>query len=169
MKKGTNKGGATIEWTEEKKKAAIDEILDRITEGESVRKILNKDRVDLPSNRLFIEWLEEDEQLSKQYARACEMRQELIFDEILDIADDNSGDLSHVELKYDANKKPVVKVVANSEFAARSKVKIDARQWVLSRMNPKKYGNKADVDLTSNGERIKIELNLGTDKEDEAK
>ena len=30
----------------------------------------------------------------------------------------------------------------NSEFVARSRVRLDARKWVLGRMKPKKYGDK---------------------------
>ena len=42
--------------------------------------------------------------------------------------------------------------VENKEFINRSKVRIDARKWMLGKMQPKKYGDKLDV--TTDGEKI---------------
>jgi hypothetical protein len=109
-------------------------ILERIERGESLRTIL-KDS-DMPSTRTFYKWLESDELLVKQYARACELRAENLFDEIIDIADDSSGDI-----KYDKDGNPYL----DNEFVQRSRVRIDARKWVLGKLNPKKFSDKVTL------------------------
>ena len=42
----------------------------------------------------------------------------------------------------------------DSEFAARSRIRIDARKWMLSKLQPEKYGDK--MDYTSGGEKIQF-------------
>ena len=44
------------------------------------------------------------------------------------------------------------KVVTNHNVIQRDRLRVDARKWALSKMNPKKYGDK--VDVTSGGEKI---------------
>jgi len=89
------------------------------------------------STQTFYGILDKNKELSKRYARACEARSELIFDEILDIADESNADVSISEEG---------KMYIDGEAIQRSKLKIDARKWVLSKMNPKKYGDKIEVD-----------------------
>ncbi len=133
-----------IEWTEELKQNAISEIIERISEGESVRSILNKNRENLPSNRLFLQWVSENEELSKQYEYAMELRSHLLFDEIIEIADDDQND--YIEQTLPSG--DIIEKV-NSEHIQRSRLRVDARKWVLSKMNPKKYGEKLDLDMNS--------------------
>lgn len=132
-----------IEWTDDLKEAAISIIIERITKGESIRRILNKDRKNLPSNFLFLKWVSEDEALAKQYAQAMNVRADLMFDEMLDIADSTGDDI----IELDDGRQ-----VVNHEVINRDRLRVDTRKWVLSRMNPKKYGEK--VDVTSGGEKI---------------
>lgn len=93
----------------------------------------------------FYSMIQENEELAKRYAHACDIRAESIFEDILDIADDSSAD---VVVGEDGIEKP------NSEIVQRSKLRVDARKWVLAKMNPKKYGDKIDVDskVTHDGE-----------------
>lgn len=128
------------------------EIIAHISNGLSLKKTLEQNK-HLPSRPIVYQWLNElhkdyDKEFLNNYARACEERADAIFDDILDIADDSSGDI-----KVISNDGQQDKEVFNSEFAARSRIKIDARKWVLGRMKPKKYGDK--VDVTSGGESIK--------------
>jgi hypothetical protein len=131
-----------IIWDINKTNIAITLILDRISDGESVRTILNEDRDKdlLPSRRVFLKWLIEIDGLSIQYAHACEVRGDAIFDEIIQIADATHGDKKVLENGFE---------VMDSEFVARSRIRIDARKWVASKLNPKKYGDT--VDFTSGG------------------
>lgn len=126
-----------IEWTEELKEAAITTIIERITEGESIRRILNKDRENLPSNRLFLKWMSEDDKLSQQYAQAMAIRADLMFDEMLDIADNTGSDI----IELDDGRQ-----VVNHEIINRDRLRVDTRKWALSRMNPKKYGDRINTE-----------------------
>ena len=149
--------GRPIEWTPEKKQSAIDDIFQKITEGNSIRHIL-KDNPDLPSRKTFLEWLAKDKELSSHYARICDVRSDIIFDEMMDIADDGTNDYmtkmigDGIEIQ-----------VLNHEHIQRSKLRIDTRKWILAKMNPKKYSDK--VDITSDGNEIKQTptiINLGS-------
>ena len=102
-----------------------------------------------------------DKAFSNNYAGACDERADAIFEEILEIADESQNDIKTLE---DGRK------VTDTEVVQRSRVRIDARKWVLGRMKPKKYGDKLDV--TTKGEELKSTtiINLGKgsnpDKED---
>ncbi|MEO0399442.1 MAG: terminase small subunit protein [Pseudomonadota bacterium] len=69
---------------------------------------------------------------TEHYARAREIRQSAVFDEIEDIADDSSNDWLEIETKNGS------KTVFNQEHFQRARLRIDARKWALARMNPKK-------------------------------
>ena len=113
-------------------------ICDKISiDGLALRNILKAD--DMPSSRTFFKWLDNDDKKVKQYARACEDRADNIFEDILDIADE-----SHADKKVLEDGREVV----DSEVVQRSRIRIDARKWMLSKMNPKKYSDKLQVDTT---------------------
>lgn len=129
-----------IFWTEEKKAEAFEKIIELIFEGKSCRSILNSDRENLPSHRVFITWLANDPILSKQYAYACEARADLLFEDILEIADDSSQDVIKTDLGDGVEIEKL-----NSEFVQRSRLRVDARKWIVSKLNPKKYGDKQET------------------------
>ena len=142
-----------IKWCSKKKDKAIDIVLFEISEeNKSLRSILgiNRDVEILPSRRVFNKWLSEDIELSTQYAHACKSRAENIFDEIIEIADENDADVSIVggEARIDGN------------TVQRSRLKIDARKWALSKMNPKKYGDKIEATIEGGDKPVNI-VNLG--------
>lgn len=112
-------------------------ILSEIEEGASLRSILKRE--DMPGRTVFFEWLNQDEFKANQYARSCELRSECIFEEILEIADETSRDTIYTEKGE----------VPNSEWMARSRLRVDARKWMLGKMNPKKYGDKNIVEQTN--------------------
>ena len=143
-----NPVGHPLVWDQERKEKAFETIIERITNGESLRQIIyNADRNLFPTFNLFFKWLSQDKELAYQYASACEVRSEFIFDEMFDIADDSTKDIQEVELP---DGRFIDKV--DYEYIQRSKLRIDTRKWALSKMNPKKYSDK--VDITTNQESI---------------
>lgn len=82
------------------------------------------------SSQTFYELLK-DENKAKLYACACDERADLIADEIFEIADNGA---SKDMLIKDDN----VKV-------QRDRLRVDSRKWLLSKLNPKKYGDKVDL------------------------
>jgi hypothetical protein len=146
-----------IEWIQEKKEKAIEVIIFEMVEnGKSINSILSsKDRDNdlLPNKSTFFEWLRNDKELSNHYATAYEARAEILFDEIIDIADDTSNDTTYTETGEKAN----------TEWINRSRLRVDARKWILSKMNPKKYGDKTDI--TTNGKDVTTPYKDWTDEQ----
>ncbi len=66
-------------------------------------------------------------------SRAREAQAEIRADEIVDIADDASDDLT---TDKDG------KLVANNEHIQRSRLRVDARKWIAAKLLPKRYGDK---------------------------
>lgn len=151
-----NKGKEAV-WTEEKKEKASQHIFDEMVKGSSVRNILHpakRDKEELPSYVTFLEWLSSDEDLAKRYARAMEWRAEGLLEDTIDIADDTSNDLV-IDKEIDGIRimKP------DKDHILRTRLKIEARQFALRKMAPKKYGEKLDV--TTDGKELttsKIDL-----------
>jgi len=137
-------------YSEAQKNEIVNTVCERIANGESVRAILKDDN--LPSFRHFLVWISEDEVKGKQYARAMEIRSDVLFEEILDIADEAENDF-FVDEKTGNEK-------FNQEAVQRSKLRVDSRKWYLSKLNPKKFGDKIDANLNHEG-KIQIEQITG--------
>lgn len=105
-------------------------ILLSIEEGNSLRATLRMEG--MPASITFYEWIDNDKEKAIHYARACEKRADAIFEDIIDIADNTDNDTIYTDKGE----------IPNSEWIARSRLKVDARKWMLSKMNPKKYGDK---------------------------
>jgi len=93
-----------------------------------------KDTKGFPSYTIVKEWMTDDSEFAAKYARAKEDQADLMAEEIIDIADDVSGD-------YDEAEKYV------RENVQRSRLRVDARKWVASKLKPKKYGDKLDMNV----------------------
>ena len=116
---------------------AFDEICERIANGESLRSICASDG--MPNKASVFRWMagEEAQPLRDQYARARDAQADTLFDEILDIADDASGDLIETE---DGGTR------LNAEHVQRSRLRIDARKWMAGKLRPKVYGDRLELD-----------------------
>ena len=129
-KPGTRRGpGRPTRYTA---KVAAD-ICVRLAEGESLRAICKDDA--MPALRTVMGWLFDSEhgEFSQQYASAREAQAEGWADEIVSIADDATGDVN----TDDGGKKTV-----DHENIQRSRLRVDARKWVASKLLPKRYGDK---------------------------
>ena len=94
----------------------FDDILFRMMNGEAVTKICKEETQ--PHYSVFMNWVRSDQDLFDHYARARTIQTDYFFDEMVEIADDEKIDIN------------------------RAKVKIDARQWHVGKISPKKYGTK---------------------------
>ena len=96
----------------------------------------------------FFELCDSDETKAQRYARANKTRADLLFEQINDIA--NHTDEDHTPF-------------TGGNVVQRDKLRIDALKWQLSKMNPKKYGDKIQTEVSGT-------LRLGAAlAEDEAK
>jgi len=93
----------------------------------------------------------QDEEKLKKYARATEIRSDKMAEDILTISDNISGDVIIIgEKKF-----------IDHAVVQRDRLRVDARKWLLSKMHPKKYGEK--IDMTSGNEPLKSNLNIIVD------
>ena len=83
------------------------------------------------SHSTFIRWADEDAELANNYARAREDLIERMANEVLELSDEDVG------LQPDGKK----------DWAAvqKHKLQVDTRKWLLSKLAPKKYGEKLEV------------------------
>ena len=128
-RKGESKSNAP--WEEEDKDICLDEICDRVSKGESLRKVL-KDK-HLPDKNTFYRWVDNSAEMLEQYARAREERNDFLFEEILEIADETTNDFETNDLGQER---------VNNEAIQRSRLRIDSRKWMLGKLDSKKYGDK---------------------------
>lgn len=133
-------------------------IMENIENGMSLRKALLLPN--MPNRNTFFSWIENDLDKSNQYARACEIRAELIFEEILKIADTPEHGVTVKETEKGIE-------TTTGDMIAHRRLQVDARKWMLGKMQPKKYGDK--LDLTSDGKSItsSLEVVIHKPKEDE--
>lgn len=122
-----------------------DRICEQLAEGTSLRTVCLSE--DMPSARTVFRWLRTHEDFCQQYARAKEESADAMSEDILDIADDGTNDWMTITKGKDTYEVP------NQEVLQRSRLRVDTRKWIMSKMKPKKYGDKLDV--TSDGKAIK--------------
>jgi hypothetical protein len=115
-----------------------DEICERISNGESLRKICSEEK--MPNKATVFRWLANNEIFSDQYARAREEQAESYADEITAIADE----MPDMDPLYDGDGK-LIEMRIHSAYVQWQKNRVDARKWVASKLKPKKYGDKLEL------------------------
>jgi len=128
-------------------------ICEALVEGRSLRSICAA--ADMPAASTVFRWLAANEAFRDRYARAREAQADALFDEILDIADDGAKDYV-VDRDSDGSEHKRV----DHEHISRAKLRVDARKWMASKLLPKKYGDRVELDggLTLRHEDILDEL-----------
>ena len=126
-----------------------DAICEQLSQGKSLRSICKLDG--MPGISTVVRWLfdEKCKYFWVQYARAREIQAELLADELMDIADDSTNDYMEQE-REDGSKVDRL----NAENIQRSRLRIDTRKWVASKLLPKKYGDKTEVVQTGTIEHV---------------
>lgn len=120
--------------SKEEREETFNSIIKFISEGNSLKESCDKARI---TTKTFHQWVNKDDEKSNLYAHAREERADLLFEEILEIAD------SAVKDTYEDDNG---QTRTDHEAIQRSKLRVDARKWMLSKMNPKKYSDKIQVD-----------------------
>lgn len=113
------------------------EICDAIASSSVGIKRLCKENLNWPSHNTIYRWLANHREFSDQYAQAKICQIELLVDEILEISDDASQDQYVNELGV---------LVSNPPAINRARLKVDTRKWLASKLVPKVYGNKIDIE-----------------------
>jgi hypothetical protein len=121
----------------------LDALCDHIAEGPSVRSFFRDVDTSITRNR-FYDWLDEhaSKEQQDQYARAMRTREEGIFEDCLEIADETGRDTKVIKRGEHEQE------VADHEWISRSRLRVDTRLKMLARMNPKKYGERVNQALS---------------------
>lgn len=106
----------------------------RLAEGQTLREICRDEA--MPGLSTVFRWLGDHEAFRDQYARAREAQADAWADEIIEIADDGTNDW----VERDGRE------AVNGDHIQRSKLRVDARKWLMSKAAPKKYGDKVALE-----------------------
>ncbi len=117
--------------------AIADRICEQLADGESLRNICLVEG--MPHKATVYRWLEGNEAFRDQYTRAREQQADHYAAEIIEIADDGTNDTYETE---DGRE------LVDHEVVARSKLRVDARKWAASKLAPKKYGERTQLEHT---------------------
>jgi len=107
-------------------------VCDRISKGESLRAVCRDP--EMPAKSTVLRWLREMPDLRDQYAAARDDLMEYWASDIIEIADDGTLDTMQGLNKY------------GDENVQRDRLRIDARKWLLSKLAPRKYGDRLEVE-----------------------
>jgi hypothetical protein len=101
-------------------RAAVDHVIERVLEGQPLRLAIAEAGVGVTT---FNKWLQSDKDAATSYARATELRADLLADEALHLAD-GAGD------------------------PAKVRNQMTIRQWLAGKLNGKRYGDRIDLNVT---------------------
>jgi hypothetical protein len=120
------------------------EVCLRMADGESLRKICSDEN--MPDKSTVLRWVARYEAFRDQYAQARELSQEAVAEEYFELLDET----------------PPMKPDGSFDAAAVSwyKNRADGRKWYLSKIAPKKYGDKIQTEHSGS-----IDLAPKTDEE----
>lgn len=127
------------------RKSCVDVVCQILAESETgIRRIcdqLRKHDPTFPAARTIREWINEDSDIGREcyaaYARAKDLQLQYIAEQIIDISDDSSED----EILTDDGRR-----LCNNEFVQRSKLRVDSRKWLLSKLVPRVYGDNQRIE-----------------------
>ena len=133
-KKKTAKKGRPSNYTEK----AADEICERLSTGETLKSICRSPG--MPHESTVRKWARDDHKgFYTRYARSRDIGMDAMADELFDIADDGTNDW--MERHGEGNDGYSL----NGEHVSRSRLRVDTRKWYLSKLAPKRYGEKLEV------------------------
>lgn len=90
---------------------------------------------ELPNKSTINRWRYRVPEFRIQYAQAKLEQADILAEECLEIADDDSQD---VKFDKDGNE------LCNTEFIARARLRVDTRKWLASKLLPKQYGQRTE-------------------------
>ena len=128
----------------------IEEVLSRIAQGETLA-ALGRELGFHPTS--WSQWVREDEDLAIAYQRARDVGADVIAEDVLRIIDEEPERI--VQIDEEGNKSTSR---IDSAGVAWAKNRAEMRLKLLAKWNPKKYGDKQQVEVgNKDGEALKVE------------
>jgi hypothetical protein len=107
------------------------QICDRLADGQTLSQICRDP--EMPDRETVKRWTRNDDGRRRQYDMARQDGMDALADTIVDISWDTSNDTTTTERGT---------AVANHEWIARSRLKVDTIKFLMSKINPARYGDK---------------------------
>ena len=123
-------------YNKEQKEAILNSIFEDISKGMSLRKACKN--IGIP-RITFFDWIDKDQSKADLYTRARQQGIEARFESIEE------------DYNEEPQRDPETGKI-DSAWVQLQRLKIDSKKWELSKLAPKKYGDK--IDVTSKGESI---------------
>lgn len=139
MDEKPNKIGRPTIYTEE----LAEEFCSLIAQGKSVNSIC-RDYEDMPVSSTIFAWLAKNKEFSEKYDKATEARTAAHHEMLLEMGDEALEDSKIVDPK------------SSNAVVQAHKLRADNFKWAMSKMKPKKYGDR--LDLTSKNEKLPTPL-----------
>ena len=109
-----------------------------MAKGQTLREVCREEG--MPPESTVRRWAVDDvEGFSARYARAKELLHDHWADQIVEIADDSTSDWAIDERGNNR---------VDNEAIQRSRLRVDTRKWLLSKLQPGKYGERQTHEVT---------------------
>lgn len=144
-----NQSSPTVGRPSDYTKEIANYICELIADGKSLRSIARRE--DMPAMSTIFAWLRDITEFSEQYEKACQDRVEAQYEDLNEINDE--------AIQYAKTSDTNVQAVMTAY-----KLKADNMKWSMSKMKPKKYGDKLDV--VSDGEKLQTGVIILPSKND---
>jgi hypothetical protein len=132
--------GRPVEYDE----AIFTELMERLASGETLRAICESQPDRYPSSWTVRRWVIDDlHGVYARYTRAREQGMHEMIDETITISDDSSRDTMIIKRGDDVVEAP------DHEWMARSRLRVDTRKWLASKILPKIFGDRLEVESKS--------------------
>lgn len=105
-------------------------VLEKIQSGMSVRQICSEPG--MPCRTVVKGWIKSSPDRQREYAEACSERAEALAEALEAICDEPIP--------------PGLDGPAQSAFIQRQRLRVDTRKWIASKLAPKRYGEKLEIE-----------------------
>lgn len=122
--------------------AIADTIIGQLEKGTPLAEICRQEG--MPAVRTVNEWTQTVQDFGARFARARQDGWDAIAADCLRIADDSSGDAIETETG----------TKQDTEFVARSRLRIETRLKLLSKWDPKRYGDRIAIEAEVNAKTL---------------
>ena len=133
--KGKNKGGRPSSYTDEIGR----EICETIAHTSKGLRRLCEEKDHWPNQATIYDWRERNPQFDEQYVKARQRQADFFIEEIMEISDSIANDIGS-----DDKGNPI----QNTVHVQRSRLRVDTRKWIASKVYPKYYGDKVENNTT---------------------
>lgn len=134
LNKPKHPGGRPTKYSKE----LADRICEQISTSIFGLETICSNNPDFPNPSNIFVWLIKYPEFQEKYDKAREHQCNVMADKILQVAWDDARDTIESERGE----------TCNSEWISRSRLKVDSLKWLLTKLQPRKYGEKVQNDTT---------------------